>query len=162
MARMYSRRKGKAGSKKPFKAKAHWVKYKTKEVELLIAKFAKAGKPSSQIGLILRDTYGIPDVRKILGKKITKVLEEKNLKPKLPDDLTALIKRGIALRKHIERNHKDEPARRGLILTESKIDRLIKYYKKNKVLPKEWKFDRTKAEMFVEWEWTNMKNLEIA
>ena len=55
MARMYSRKKGKAGSKKPFKSKANWVKYKPKEVELLIAKFAKTGKTGSQIGLILRD-----------------------------------------------------------------------------------------------------------
>jgi len=150
MARMYSGSKGKAGSKRPFKTKARWVKYKPKEVELLIAKFAKAGKPASQIGLILRDTYGIPDVKKVLGKKITKLLGEQKIKPKLPEDLTSLIKRSIALRKHIKGNHKDEPARRGLILTESKIGRLVKYYKKNKVLPKEWKFDRSKAELFVE------------
>ena len=150
MARMYSRSKGKAGSKKPFKSKAHWVKYKPKEVELLIAKFAKAGKTGSQIGLILRDTYGIPDVKKILGKKIAKLLDEKNLKQKLPEDLTALIKRSIALRKHIQHNHKDESARRGLVLTESKIGRLVKYYKKTKVLKKDWKFDRTKAEFFIE------------
>ncbi|MBW2995259.1 30S ribosomal protein S15 [Candidatus Woesearchaeota archaeon] len=150
MARMYSRNKGKAGSKKPFKSKAHWLNYKPKEVEMLVAKFAKAGKTGSQIGLIMRDTYGIPDVRKILGKKIAKLLEEKKLKSKLPEDLTALIKRSIALRKHIEANHKDESARRGLILTESKIGRLIKYYKNTKVLPENWKFDRTKAEFFVE------------
>jgi small subunit ribosomal protein S15 len=147
---MYSRKRGKAGSKKPLEAKAHWVKYKPKEIELLIAKYAKAGKTASQIGLILRDTYGIPDVNKVAGKRITKILTEKDLKTKLPEDLTSLIKRSIALRKHIKNNHKDEPARRGLILTESKINRLVKYYKKNKVLPKDWKFDRTKAEFFIE------------
>jgi small subunit ribosomal protein S15 len=147
---MYSRRKGKAGSKKPIGAKPHWVAYKPKEIELMIAKLAKQGKSGSQIGLILRDTYGIPDVRKVIGRKITEVLVDKGVKPKLPEDMTQLIKKSIVLRKHIEKNHKDESARRGLLLTESKIGRLTKYYKKSKVLPMEWKFDRTRAEMFVE------------
>jgi small subunit ribosomal protein S15 len=147
---MYSGSKGKAGSKKPFSLKAHWVAYKPKEIEMLIAKLAKTGKSAAQVGLALRDTYGIPDVRRVIGKSIAKVLEEKNLKPKLPEDLSALIKRSVTLRKHIARNHKDEPAVRGLTLTESKIGRLVKYYKKNKVLPEEWAFDRKRAEFFTE------------
>jgi small subunit ribosomal protein S15 len=150
MSRMHSSAKGKAGSKKPVSFHARWVTYKPKEVEMLIAKFAKAGKPASQIGLILRDTYGVPDVKKIIGKSITAILAEKELSTKLPEDLTALIKRSISLRKHIEKNHKDEGAIRGLQLTESKIGRLIKYYKESKVLASDWKFDKSKAEFFVE------------
>jgi len=71
MARIYSRRKGKSGSKKPIKkVLPTWVRYKAKEVELLIIKLAKEGKPLAEIGLILRDTYGIPSTRLLTNKKI--------------------------------------------------------------------------------------------
>jgi small subunit ribosomal protein S15 len=150
MARMYSRRKGKSGSKKPYKKPSTWVRYKPKEIELLIVKLAKEEKTSSQIGLTLRDTYGIPDVRKIVGKKITKILEEKKLLGQLPEDLMALIKRDVSVRKHIERNFKDETAKRGLILTESKIKRLAKYYKRTGKLPEAWKYDPKRVRMYLE------------
>lgn len=150
MARIYSRAKGKAGSKKPLQFKARWCSYKPKEIELLITKLAKAENSAGQIGLILRDTYGIPDVKKLTGKSITQILEEKGIKKKLPEDLSFLIRRLISIQKHIANNHKDEVAKRGIILTASKINRLIKYYKRNKVLAEDFKFDRTKAEMFLE------------
>lgn len=150
MARRYSRAHGKASSKKPLKSKAHWITYKPKEIELLIAKLAKQGKTASQVGLALRDTYGIPDVKQLTKKTITKILEEKQLKSKLPEDLTALIKRSIAIRKHLVKNAKDQAAKRGLIISESKINRLIKYYKKSKVLPADWKYNRAKAELLIE------------
>ena len=42
MARMHSRKRGKAGSKKPMKKVLPlWVRYKAKELELLIVKLAK-------------------------------------------------------------------------------------------------------------------------
>ncbi len=79
MARKYSRKHGKSGSKKPIKKVLPlWLRYKPKEVELLIFKSAKEGKSSSEIGIILRDTYGIPDVRFLCKKKITDILKEKN------------------------------------------------------------------------------------
>ena len=151
MARMYSRKKGKSGSKKPMKKSIpSWVPYKQKEVELLIAKLAKEGKSPSMIGLILRDTYGIPDAQILCGKSITKILDEKKLMPEIPEDLTALIKRLAALMKHIENNKKDFAAKRGMIITSSKIKRLVKYYKRNGVLDAKWKFDPEKAGFFLE------------
>src|SRR3989344_2067587 len=88
MARMYSRKKGKHGSKRPIKkAIPQWVRYDAKEVETLIIKLAKTGKTTSEVGLILRDTYGIPSVKNITGKKITQILEKNNLKSKLPEDI---------------------------------------------------------------------------
>jgi len=117
MARMYSRKHGKSGSKKPIKKVLPvWLRYKPNEVELLIAKFAKEGKNSSEIGILLRDTYGIPDVRTLCKKKISQILKEKNLTSEIPDDLLALIRKSVAVRKHLETNHKDETAKRGLIL----------------------------------------------
>ena len=150
MARLYSKKKGSSGSKKPIeKKKKVWVGYDKKEVEQLIIKYAKSGESPSKVGLILRDKYGIPDAQLITGKKITDVLKENKLLHEIQDDLASLIRRDIIIMKHLETNKKDMAAKRGLILTESKIGRLVKYYKRINVLPKDWKYDRTKAKLLV-------------
>ena len=150
MARLYSRKRGKSGSKKPIKKTMPlWVRYKPKEIEMLIVKLAKEGLADSKIGVILRDTYGIPDVRIICKKKISKIIEEKGIKKELPEDLAALIKKAVLVRKHLEENKKDEVAKRGLTLTESKIKRLTKYYKKTGKLASEWKYEPERAGFFV-------------
>ncbi len=147
---MYSRRRGKAGSKKPSNQKPSWVSYKAKELELLIVKLAKAGKTPSQIGLYLRDTYGVPSTKAVIGKRINAILEEKKLAKKLPEDLASLMKRSIAQRKHFEKNKQDLAAKHGLLITESKIHKLIKYYRANKKLPQDWRYDPTVTELMVE------------
>ncbi len=147
---MYSGKRGKSGSKKPVKkTKKVWLRYSDQEVEQLIVKLSKQGYTQSKIGIVLRDTYGVPDVRIILNKKIGKILDENKLTPKLPEDLLSLIKRELNILKHLETNKKDQPAKRGLILTESKINRLVKYYKRNKILDKLWVYDRDKAQLLV-------------
>ena len=75
MARMHSRDKGKSGSTKPLKKIPSWSPYKGKEVEKLVIKYSKAGKSSSEIGMILRDCYGIHSVKDLTEKKITQILE---------------------------------------------------------------------------------------
>jgi len=148
---MHSRRKGKAGSKKPVKkVKPVWIRYTAKEIEQLVVKLSKAGKSASEIGIILRDTYGVPDVKTITKKRISKILEENNASPKLPSDLVALIQKDIAIMKHIDTNKKDMTARRGLLLTESKIRRLTKYFKRTGKLQKGWVYDRSKAKLLIE------------
>jgi len=148
---MYSRKKGKSGSTKPINTKKlTWLRYTNKEVEHFITKLAKEGKTSSQIGLILRDTYGVPDVKSTLKKKITIILKEKGLAKKLPEELTNLIKKQIKIMKHLETNKKDQPSKRGLTLTESKINKLVRYYKKSGKLPQDWKYDSKKAKLLIE------------
>ncbi|MDD5331318.1 MAG: 30S ribosomal protein S15 [Candidatus Nanoarchaeia archaeon] len=150
MARMHSRAKGKSSSKKPSKkTKPVWMKRDTKEVEQLVVKLANKGETSSKIGIELRDSYGVPDVGLITGKKITKILEEHKLLKKLPEDMIALIKREILIAKHLENNKHDETAKRGLQLTISKIRRLMKYYKKVGKIPQDWKYDREQAKLIV-------------
>jgi len=150
MARMHSRRKGKAGSNRPITREApSWLKLQPKEIEMLIVKYAKEGKTPSQVGLHLRDSYGIPDVKAVLKKQVLQVLKEKNASPKLPEDLTSLLRRIVALQKHIEKNRLDESAYRGSVITESKIGRLVKYYKKSKVLPETWKYDRDNVQLLL-------------
>ncbi len=80
MGRMYSGKKGKSGSKKPVKKRRlTWIRYSGKEVEQLVIKLAKQGKSQSEIGMILRDTYGVPSVRDLLKKKLNKILQEDKL-----------------------------------------------------------------------------------
>ncbi len=151
MARMHSRKKGKSRSKKPArKVKPIWVGYTPKETEQLVLKLARAKKTTSEIGIILRDSYGIPNVKQVTNKSITKILKENKLAPELPYDMQALIKKSIAISKHRESNRKDMTAKRGMQLTESKILRLAKYYKRTKRLPQEWTFDSTKAKLLLE------------
>ena len=151
MARMHSRRKGKAGSKKPAKKAApSWLRYKTKEIELLIVKLAKEGKTPSQIGTYLRDVYGMPDVSVIAKKRVTDILKEKKLLKEIPEDLMALMKKAVTLRKHLEENKKDRTALRGLQLTESKIKRIVKYYKRTKKLSVDWKYEPGKISLYLE------------
>ena len=151
MARRYSRRKGKSGSKKPLKKPLpSWVRYKAKEVELLVIKLAKEGKPPSQIGVIMRDSYGIPDIRKIIKKTITQILKEKNLVAKIPEDLMSLMRKSAFVKKHLEENKKDRTALRGLQLTESTIRRMIKYYKATGKLDEGFRYDPKKVGMYLE------------
>lgn len=151
MARMYSRAKGKSKSIKPIKkTNPSWLRYKDKEAELLVIKLAKEGKSPSQIGLFLRDNYGVPSVKQVTNKRISEILKEKSLAKEIPEDLSALIRKTVLLTKHIEKNDKDESAIRGLHITESKIKRLVKYYKLNKKIPMDWKYDPERIKLFIE------------
>ena len=116
----------------------------------MIVKLAKEGETPSQIGIFLRDTYGIPDVKYLVKKSVLQIMRERNLAPELPEDLTSLIKRSIMIRKHMEKNRKDMTAKRGLELTESKIRRLVKYYKRTKKLPADWTYSPDSIKLLVE------------
>lgn len=148
MARMHARTRGKAGSKKPIsKTAPSWLTYKKAEVEQLVVKLAKKGLQTSQIGLQLRDSYGIPDVKMITKRSISQILEDNKLMPEIPEDLKNLVKRVVQVKKHLESNKKDEVSKRGLQLLEAKIRRLEKYYRKNNKLPKKWVYKSDKAKL---------------
>ncbi len=142
MARIHSRKKGKSGSTRPPRLeKPVWVERSGKEVEDDVVRLAKKGHSKSKIGVILRDSHGVPLVKVITGKKISKILDENGIESSLPEDLSNLVKKALNIRKHLEDNHKDLEGKKGLQRTESKIYRLIKYYKKKKVLAQDFKYD---------------------
>lgn len=151
MARMHSRAKGKSGSTKPAKiVKPSWVALKPKEIEMLVVKYAKEGKGASKIGLYLRDEYGVPSVKVITGKSVKQILTEKAVNPEIPEDVMALMRKAVLIRKHLDENKGDMTAKRGLQLTESKIMRLAKYYKQHGDLPQAWKYDPERIKLYVE------------
>ena len=126
-----------------------WVPLSATEIEDLVAKLANDGLVSAKIGLILRDQYGVPNVKLATGKTITEIMKEKDVAPSLPEDLSNLMRRAIDLNVHLRDNRGDVSNKRGLNMIEAKIRRLERYYKRNGVLPADWKYSLSNAELML-------------
>jgi len=151
MARMHARRRGKSGSSRPLVTEnPEWVPLSAEEIEERIVKLAKDGANSSRIGMTLRDQYGVPSTKLALGKSISEILAENDLRPKLPDDLASLMRKAVNLNNHLSENHKDIMNKRSIQLIESKIRRLTKYYKNTGILPQDWKYSIKTAELQIQ------------
>ncbi len=129
--------------------KPEWLEMSDEEIVELIVKLHREGQSTSQIGIILRDQYGIPSTKSVLGEKITDILKENGSEFTYPEDLLNLIKRAVNIREHLEENPKDLHSKRGLMKIESKIRRLVKYYTRNNVLPEGWRYDPKTAALLV-------------
>ncbi len=140
MARMHARTKGKSASQRPAGRPVPEGSPSAKQVEEEILLLAKQGHSPSYIGTLLKEK-GILDVKAITQKKVSVILSEHGLSLELPEDLRNLIQKAIMLRKHLKENHKDQPAKRGLTLTEAKIQRVAKHHKSTNKLPTSWKYD---------------------
>jgi len=149
MARMHSRKRGKAGSTKPLKP-ATWVSYDAKEVERLVLKMRKDGIGFAMIGMTLRDQYGIPSIKAVTGKTVKQILIENEASPELPEDLVNLLRKAVNLTNHMGKSKKDYLSKHGLQNLESKIRRLGKYYIKRKELPEGWKYNAERAKLIVQ------------
>lgn len=103
-----------------------WLKYTEKEVKDIILGIMKK-QPNltcEKIGLILRDTYGIPTSR-IYNFKLSSVLKEAGIY-KNPD-MENLKAKTEKLEKHIEKNKKDQRTKRALIITKVKLKKETDY-----------------------------------
>merc|ERR1711976_1015272 len=150
MGRMHAPGKGISQSALPYRRSVpNWLKLTSDEVKEHIFKLAKKGLTPSQIGVILRDSHGVAQVRFVTGNKILRILKAKGLAPDIPEDLYHLIKKAVNIRKHLERNRKDKDAKFRLILVESRIHRLARYYKDKRVLPPNWKYESATASTLV-------------
>merc|ERR1712142_533498 len=150
MGRMHAPGKGISQSALPYRRSVPtWLKLSSSDVKDQIYKLAKKGLTPSQIGVILRDSHGVAQVRFVTGNKILRILKRKGLAPDLPEDIYFLIKKAVSIRKHLERSRKDKDAKFRLILTESRIHRLARYYKRKKVLPPTWKYESSTASALV-------------
>ena len=149
MARLHTRKKGKSSSKKPVgKRSVGWIRASKSEVEAVIEKLAREGESEARIGVVLRDQYGVPNAKLVLGQSISSFLKEKNLAPKFPSDLMDLIRTAVGLRKHLKQNPRDVQNKVKLTHIESKIRRLVRYYR-GKKLPKDWTYVPEEAALLV-------------
>merc|ERR1719356_2048972 len=150
MGRMHGPGKGIAGSVRPYRSKPPaWVKSKPEDVCDHICKLAKKGLTPSQIGLTLRDSFGVPLVSSITGSKILRILKANGLAPQIPESLYFLIKKAVTMRKHLDRNRKDKDQKFRLILIEARIHRLSRYYRRSRALPATWKYKSATASALV-------------
>ena len=143
-------RKGKSKSALPYKrSPPSWLKTSSVEIQALVCKLAKKGLKPSQIGVVLRDSHGVAKVKSVTGSTVLRILKKEGLAPQLPEDLYQLIKKAVSVRKHLERNRKDKDSKFRLILIESRIHRISRYYKRSKQLPANWKYDSGTANALV-------------
>jgi small subunit ribosomal protein S15 len=140
--------KGKARSTRPVgKRPPAWAKYTPEEVESLVIKLAREGHNSSRIGVVLRDQYGIPLTKPIVGKSVVEIMKQGDLAPSVPEDMEVLLKKASRLAVHLERNKKDKYNVRALQNVEAKIHKLTKYYKREGALPVDWKYEAKTASL---------------
>nr|GAT45933.1 ribosomal protein S13 [Mycena chlorophos] len=150
MGRMHAPGKGISSSALPYRrAPPTWLKTTPEEVVEHIVKLARKGLTPSQIGVTLRDSHGIPQVRFLTGNKILRILKGQGLGPSVPEDLWHLIKKAVAVRKHLETNRKDKDSKFRLILIESRIHRLARYYKTKQQIPPTFKYDSATASTLI-------------
>ena len=148
MARMHAPTHGKSHSTRPTSLNTPvWLTQSQGDVVSLVVQLSKEGLTSSEIGLRLRDEYGIPLVKPILGKNIAEILDENNIKRDMPEDLNRLVQKAVGLQKHLRSHNSDHRNVRSLELVEAKIYRLSRYYKRIGKLEKNWKYAAVIAQL---------------
>ena len=148
---MYSHGKGISTRSLPYRrTPPSWLEISVKDLGDQICKLAKKGMHPSKIGVLLRDQHGIPQVRGVTGSKILRILKLRGLAPEIPEDLYHLIKKAVSIRKHLEANNRDTNAKFRLVLTESKIHRVARFYRRVKALPPTWKYVSSSAKTLVQ------------
>lgn len=150
MARIYAHKKGKSGSTKAHRTSVpSWIRHKPTEIEGLVLKLAKEGNKPAMIGTIMRDSYGVPSVKVVTGKKVAKILKEGKMGGEVPADLFDLLVKAVRIREHLISNHKDIINKRSLSQIEMKIKRLMEYYRRSGAIPQKWKYTPEVARILV-------------
>ncbi len=139
MSRMHNSKRGKAGSHKSrYTVNPAWVKMGNEEIEKYITEEYKKGNTPSKIGTILRDQYGVPSVKLATGNSIKLILKKNNIRIDIPEDLANLIAKHKSLASHLRKHKYDKSNKRGFDLINSKIRRLVKYYKRLEIIDSKW------------------------
>lgn len=137
-------------SSKPVRDNApKWVTMLPRECEAKVIELAREGRQPAVIGLMLRDSYGVPSVQELTGKKVAQIIKGAGITTSMPQDLFNLVRRSIVLQEHLSQNRNDLHNLRGLELMEARIRGLAKYYKARGELPQEWGYSRDTARLLV-------------
>ena len=104
--------------------KPTWVKMKEPELKKVILELSEKYAPS-QIGLVLRDQYGIPTT-KVFGKKLKAYLKELGIERN--EDLENAEKKVDRMKEHLKNNITDRSAKHKLQHVQSRLNIIKKYF----------------------------------
>ena len=150
MARLHSKKRGKAGTKRPkSNIVPSWTTLKPAELKENILKMAREGVTPAKIGIVMRDQFGVANLRAQLGMSLKAFLKKENAAGEYPEDLLNLIKKAVRMTNHIKTSKNDVTNNVKLNHVESKIQRLAKYYSSKGMLPSGWKYNRETAALLV-------------
>jgi len=139
---MHKEAHGSSGSSKPVeKDNPDWVEFGEDEIIEIILELREEGLDPAQIGLRLRDEYGIPSVKQATGKKLTEILEEEDEAPVIPEDLNNLVEKAESIQSHVDENPTDEQANRQLELTKAKVRKVADYHRENGNIQEDWEYE---------------------
>ena len=139
---MHKEAHGSSGSSKPVeKGNPDWVEFGEDEIIEIIVELREEGLQPAEIGLRLRDEYGVPSVKQATGKKLTEILEEEDAAPEIPEDLQNLVEKAESIQSHVDENPTDEQAKRQLGLTKAKVRKVADYHRENGNIPSDWEYE---------------------
>jgi len=104
--------------------KPTWVKMKEPELKKVILELSEKHAPS-QIGMILRDQYGIPTT-KVFGKKLKAYLKELGIERN--EDLENAEKKVGKMKEHLKNNITDRKAKHKIQHAQSRLNIIRKYF----------------------------------
>ena len=103
MGRMFGPGKGMSSTTLPYKRRApSWSKLKPVDLSEQFCKLAKKGMTPSSIGVTLRDSFDVAQVKMFTTIKFLRILKKKGLAPYIPEDLFFLVKKGVSMQLSIE------------------------------------------------------------
>ena len=130
-----------------------WSDVDADAIEARVVELAEEGVQPSEIGLRLRDGgvdgTPVPNVKLATGKKVTEILEENDAKPDLPEDLRNVMVRAVRLANHVDDNPQDHRNKRALQNVESKVRRLVNYYRGDEI-PEDFRYTADYARELLE------------
>jgi small subunit ribosomal protein S15 len=105
-----------------------WLKMSEEDLKKVIKELADKYQPA-QIGIILRDQYGVPST-KVFGKKLGAYLKELGIEA--DENLTRAEKKAERLAEHFKENVTDMKAKHKLQKAQTRANILRKYSKRKK------------------------------
>ncbi len=106
-----------------------WLKMTEEEMKKLILELSERNQPA-QIGLILRDQYGVPTT-KVFGKKLSAYLKEAGKNEFF--EVKNIERKVDKIKEHMKNNGQDKKAKHKFQKANSKLNALRKYAKTRKL-----------------------------